>query len=194
MTEEVIDKLPKQLKKYICTLKSASMDTTNRKSMCESSIKIIDFDKVPNEYSRKKGWNGVPKSNDALYIDIEGKWYFIEFKNGSIQKDEIYRKLYDSLIMLVEWNIIPNFEFIRKNVNYILVYNGGKYGNIPFSQSLEENYHYFMRLARQEERLFGIEKFEGYLFNETHTYTQSLFENNFIKPKEKEERRNMITD
>lgn len=185
MTEEVIDKLPKQLGKYICTLKSASMDTTNRKSMCESSIKVVHFDKVPNEYSRGKGWNGVPKSNDALYIDMEGKWYFIEFKNGEIQKDEIHRKLYDSLIMLMEWNIVPSFEFIRKNVNYILVYNGEKY----VSKALEENYKYFMKLAQQEERLFGIEKFEGYLFNETHTYTQSLFENNFIKLKEKEESR-----
>lgn len=44
-----------------------------------------------------------------------------------------------------------------------------------------------MKLAQQEEKLFGIDKFEGYLFNETHTYTQVLFENNFIQLKEREE-------
>lgn len=187
MTEEVISKLPKQLKRYICTLKKASMDTTNKDSMCESYITVVNFDKIPNEYSRGRGWGGVPKSNDALYIDIEGKWYFIEFKNGTIQKDEVYRKLYDSLIMLMEWNVIPSFDFVRENVNYILVYNEGKYEKIPYSQARNQNYGYFMNLAQREERLFDIDKFEGYLFKETHTYTQSLFENKFIKIKEKEE-------
>lgn len=189
MTEEAIDKLPKQLEKYVCTLKKASMDTTNKKPMCESSLKVVHFDKIPNVYSRGRGWSGVPKSNDALYIDIEGKWHFIEFKNGTIQKDEIYRKLYDSLIMLIEWNVIPSFDFVRDNINYILVYNGEKYGKIQYSQAREQNYGYLMKLARQEERLFDIDKFEGYLFNETHTYTQSLFEDNFIKLKEREENR-----
>lgn len=107
--------------------------------------------------------------------------------NGTIHKDEVYRKLYDSLIMLVEWNIIPDFDFIRKNIKYILVYNGEKYGKIQEAPSREQNYSYFLKLAQQEERLFGIDKFEGYLFNETHTYTQVLFENNFIKLKEREE-------
>lgn len=187
MTEEVINNLPVELKNYICTLTKSSTDTTNKKPMCESDLKVINFDKIPNEYARGKGWSGVPKSNDALYIDIQGKWFFIEFKNGTIQKDEIYRKLYDSLIMLVEWGIIPNFDFIRENVNYILVYNEGKYGKIQQAPARNQNFDYFMSLAEQEERLFDIDKFEKYLFNETHTYTQSLFEDNFVRPKEKEE-------
>ena len=155
--------------------------------MCESLIKVIDFDKIPNVYSRGKGWGAVPKSNDVLYIDVQGKWYFIEFKNGTIQKDEIYRKLYDSLIMLLEWDIIPDFDFVRKNICYILVYNEEKYGKIQQSQARSQNYSYFMKLARQEERLFDIDKFEGYLFNEVHTYTKSLFEDCFVRMKEKEE-------
>lgn len=187
MTEEVLNKLPDKLMKYICTLKKSSMDTTNRNPMCESNIKVVDFDKIPNEYARGKGWRGVPKSNDALYIDVQDKWYFIEFKNGTIQKDEIYRKLYDSLIMLIEWGIIPDFDFIRKNANYILVYNEGKYGKIQQSPARKQNYDYFMNLAQQEERLFDIDKFEKYLFNETHTYTQSLFEKEFVQLKEIEE-------
>ena len=126
MTEEVVYSLPQVLKNHICTLKKASMDTTKKEPMCESLIKVVDFDKIPNEFARGKGWNGVPKSNDALYVDIRGKWYFIEFKNGTIHKEEIFRKLYDSIIMLVEWGIIPDFEFIRRNINYILVYKKGK--------------------------------------------------------------------
>ena len=188
MTEEVVYSLPQVLKNYICTLKKASMDTTKKEPMCESLIKVVDFDKIPNEFARGKGWNGVPKSNDALYVDIQGKWYFIEFKNGTIHKEEIFRKLYDSIIMLVEWGIIPDFEFIRRNINYILVYKKGKYGKIQESTSREQNYGYFMELAEEEEKLFDIDKLEGYLFSRTHTYTQSLFEKYFVRPKEEEEK------
>ena len=94
---------------------------------------------------------------------------------------------YRSLIMLIEWGIIPSFDFIREKVNYILVYNKGKYGKIQESPAREQNYGYFMSLAEQEEKLFDVDKFEKYLFNETHTYTPSLFEENFVHPMEKEE-------
>ncbi len=187
MTEEVMNALPEVLRKYICTLKRASTDTTNDKPMCESAIKVVNFDKIPNEFARGRGWSGVPKSNDALYIDVRGKWHFVEFKNGEVQKDEIYRKLYDSLIMLLEWGIIPSFEFIREKVNYILVYNGEKCGKIQESPAREQSYGYFMDLAKQEKKLFGVDKFEKYLFNETHTYTPGLFEEKFVRPMEKEE-------
>lgn len=187
MTEEVIKSLHELLQNHTCTLKKASLDDKNKKYMCESTMKVVHFDKMPNEYAKGRGWNGVPKSNDALYVDAQGKWYFVEFKNGKVCKDDIYRKIYDSLIMLIEWKIIPNFDFCRKNINYILVYNEGKYGKIQESVSREENYGYFMKLAKQEERLFDVDKFEKYLFNETHTYTQNLFMENFVRPMEQEE-------
>lgn len=68
----------------------------------------------------------------------------------------------ESLIMLVEWGVIPDFDFCRTNINYILVYNEGKYGK--------------------------IEKFEKYLFENTHTYTQSVFQEKFVATIESEEK------
>ena len=187
MTEEVINSLPMVMKNYICTLKKASIDTTNGKPMCESLIKVVNFDQIPNEFSRGRSWAGVPMSNYALYIDVQGKWYFVEFKNGAIKKEEVYRKLYDSLIMLLEWKIIPTFDFIRQNINYILVYNEGKYGKIEKSPARDQTYDYFTGLAKSEKRLFDIDKFEKYLFNNTHTYTQSMFQEKFVHPMEEEE-------
>ena len=187
MTKKAIDVLDERLRNHICTLQKSSFDSTNKESMCESKLLVVNFDKIPNEYSRGKGWHGVPKSNDALYVNEQGVWYFIEFKNGTIEKDEIFRKLYDSLIMLIDWGVIPNFSFVRDNINYILVYNSNKYGKIPESPAREETYSYIMGLASQEERLFGIDKLEGYLFNQVHTYTKNLFEREFIIPMEKEE-------
>lgn len=119
-------------------MRKASLDNAHREYICESKIEVIDFDKIPNEYARGKGWIGVPCSNDALYVSAKGKWYFIEFKNGQINKDEIYRKLYDSLIMLIEWGIIPDFSFVRENMYYILVYNSKKQDKIPDSLARDE--------------------------------------------------------
>lgn len=190
MKEEIIKELPDVLRDKICTLKTASRDDTKREYMCDSSLQVINFDRVPNEYSKGKGWRGVPKSNDALYIDSSGKWYFIEFKNGAVKKDNIYRKLYDSLVMIYEMGLIPDFNFSRNNINYILVYNGEKQNRVQESASRTATYNYIYRLSQREEKLFGIEDFEGYLFCETHTYTKELFKEKFIDIKEQEEHLN----
>lgn len=187
MTENVIKALPEVFKDKLCTMKGASRDTTNNECMCESILQVVRFDRMPNEYAKGKGWPGVPQSNDALYIDNAGKWFFIEFKNGGVHKDEIYKKIYDSLIILLESELIPDFNFSRNNIDYILVYNGKKQGKAQESTSRTETYNYFHRQAKEEEKLFGIDKFEKYLFNKTHTYTKEQFQAKFIDLKEKEE-------
>ena len=65
------------------------------------------------------------------------------------------------------------------------------YGRIQESPSRTETYNYVGRLSKKEERLFEIEKFEQYLFCETHTYTKELFKEKFIVEKEKEEMENV---
>ncbi len=187
MTEEIIQNLHELLNKHECTLKKASFDRSKANYMCESQLKVINFDNIPNEYCREKHLPCLPKSNDALYITEDGSWHFIEFKNGSIDKADLYRKIYDSIIMLLELGIIPNLDFARENISYILVYNSDKYPKIPKSESREENYSYIMRIANTEERLFEIEKFEKYLFKETHTYSKELFNTKFIVPMESNE-------
>lgn len=46
MTDEVKDNLP-ELLKHITTLKKTSWDKQKREYMCESKMKVIDFDKIP---------------------------------------------------------------------------------------------------------------------------------------------------
>lgn len=182
MTQEDIEKLPGPLNKYICTLKKASYDMAKGESMCESNIKVVNFDKIPNEYAKGKSWKCVPNSNDALYITYKDKWYFIEFKNGSIDKADLYRKMYDSIIMLLDMKIVPDIKFVREHVQYILVYNSEKYGKIQKSEARNETFSYILNLADREEKLFQVERMEQYLFNETHTYTKELFAKKFIEP------------
>ena len=187
MTEEVVNGLSEILKKHICTINRASLDDSRKEPMTESKLKVINFDKIPNEYSRGRGWAYVPCSNDALYITNEREWFFIEFKNGSIEKSGLYRKIYDSLIMLKELGVVPDFQYVRDNFNYILVYNSEKYPKIQKSESLRENYSYILNLAKTEKRLFEIDKFEGYLFKKTHTYDKEEFDEKFIKQMERQE-------
>lgn len=155
--------------------------------MCDSMLSVVNFDKIPAEYMKGKGWRFMPKSNDALYVSFDGKWFFIEFKNGSIDCADVFRKIYDSLIMMIELHIIPDFGFARQKIEYILVYNSEKYGKIPQSDGRDVNYGFVMRRAGIEEKLFGIEKLEQYIFHKTHTFTKQLFELNFIKPMEERE-------
>lgn len=190
MKKQVEDSLPELLKKHITTLRKTSLDETNGEYMSDSSVTVVNFDKIPNEYARGRGWTGVPNSNDALYIDDHKNLYFIEFKNGGVKKDQLYRKLYDSLIMLIDEKIIQNFSFVREHGYYILVY-GSKYSNrIPDAPARRKNYDYIYNLAEMEQKLFGIDKFEGYLFRETHTYTKDLFKMKFAVPMEQKENEN----
>ena len=53
MTKDIIFSLPDVLKNYISTLKAVSHDKTNEIYMSESDIKVINFDKIPNLYSKE---------------------------------------------------------------------------------------------------------------------------------------------
>lgn len=172
MTEEEIQNLPEILKRHIGTLEKVSYDSARKESMSSSQIKVIEFDKIPKEYARGKGYPSMPKSNDALYRK-DGKWHFVEFKNGSISKDELYRKLYDSLIILIELGVIEGFSEARENVTYTLVYNQEQSQNRKeyASASRKKTWNYISERAKQEVRVYGIGNFQGYLFRETHTYT-----------------------
>ena len=185
MKNEIINKLPEELREHKCSLKKASKDDANSQHMCDSLIEVVNFDKIPTVYAKGKGWSGVPLSNDALYIESENLWHFIEFKNGEVKKHEVYRKIYDSLIMLVEMNIIPNLEFSRKHITYTLVYNSDKYSRAKKSVERDKVYGHTRRMAKKERMMFEIEKFEKYLFSETHTYTVDEFNENFVSRIEK---------
>lgn len=55
MTDKVIKELPDIFIDNICTMKKASTDSTNKETMTESLIKVINFDKIPNIYAKGRG-------------------------------------------------------------------------------------------------------------------------------------------
>ncbi|WP_297712354.1 hypothetical protein [Clostridium sp.] len=205
-----LEGLPDELRNNISTLKDVSYDNDNNEYMTNSNLKVIDFDKVKENYIKNNMSNVKPnpKSNDALYLSKDGVWTFIEFKNGSIRNNivfDINKKIYDSLFILfdidfknseIEFN--NTISFSRSNINYILVYNKKKYDqNGPtglcdegikrqkssLQQSKSRDYLSKRLFSHAKENfiLFGLDQFKGYFFKEVFTYTKEEFEKNFVE-------------
>lgn len=189
MIKAVYDTLPEILR-TTCILEESSKDSEHKTSMSNSSLKVIDFDKIPKKYAKQAMIRTVPKSNDALYITKENKWIFIEFKNGEVKKEEIYRKLYDSLIMLEEL-AIKDWNFFRNHATYILVYNEDVYcqrnAKLQKSKNRDALYQHIRNRANTVRNLYEIRKLEGFLFENAWTYNEEQFAKFFEKRYETEE-------
>ena len=74
------------------TLKETSKDNHDGNDiyMTESTLNVVNFDEVKLEYVRGLGVPETPASIDALFLDNFGEYYFIEFKNGYIDRKKIF--------------------------------------------------------------------------------------------------------
>jgi len=79
-------------KDHITSFKEASKDTESKESvyMTNSEIQVINFDKVKESYIKGMSLSKAPCSNDALYIGKDNKFYFVEFKNGVMNKNKVF--------------------------------------------------------------------------------------------------------
>ena len=186
------------------TLKETSKNDADKKDvlyMVDSEFPVIDFDKVKERYISNLSLMDTPKSNDAL-LQLDGKLYFIEFKDGNI-KSEIYgirRKIYESLLIFCDI-VGKNISFTRENMNYILVYNkenSKKYiqemidkrkkesstlSKKEMNESLAfEQFRDIMGdLSKKKIDIFGLEKqFKNMYFHEVYTYDKREFIEEFV--------------
>lgn len=180
-------------KRNLSTLKETSFDKDGivKEYMTESQIQVADFDGVKNDYIRNMKLSGTPCSNDALYMDQTGKYVFIEFKNGSMSKRQVYNvynKIYDSLLMLNDI-IGKSISFSRENVDFILVYNEAKNSNKEEDKDKRNEQElsskvaigkYFSQKAKKKFIRFDMEKFQRIYFREVFTYTENEFEEEFV--------------
>lgn len=170
-------------------LSKLSRDDTNNVIMICSEIEAVNYDNVKNKYSKYKKIYNL-KSNDVLYeksknykFNSKDEYFFIEFKNGKINNKnefdnkiifEIKEKIYDSVIILLEL-IEKDFEYLRNNFSYILVYNEIK------NSSKEKIKMHIIEKSQGDIIKFGLDKFKGYLFKEVYTCTEKEFESKFLQ-------------
>lgn len=181
------EKIKSFLAGHECTMEAASFDDCNQVHLCASKLLVLRYDDMPEIYQRQTGCPMRPSSNDALYISKDGKWYFIEFKNGKPKKAEIHDKIYDSVIMMIELGLIPGFDFSRQHIHYILVFDEVKNKNLQSSPSLDEMNQYFGCLAKDKLLIMGVGRFENYLLKDVQTYSRQQFQEYFLDPMERME-------
>lgn len=159
------------------SLKNTSLDDHNKENpiyMLEYSNEVVDFDKAKEAYLKTmKCQSEELMSADALWLHNE-KTLLIEFKNGSLKKaaKDIKNKLKDSVFILADITS-NNIDTIRKNVEFILVYNEEK----NQSSSKLKIANGITKLAGEEFLRFGLDKYRGLFFSKAHTYTRTEFEN-----------------
>ena len=135
--------------------------------------------------------SSTPCSNDALYIGKDNKIFFVEFKNGALEKNKkmifnVYNKIYDSLLIFNDI-VHQNISFCRENLYFILVYNESKNCSEEREVTQEDSPKAMISKrihskAKKKFVRFGLDKFEKIYFKEVFTYTESEFENLFLTP------------
>lgn len=175
------------------TLKETSKDdhSTPISYMTTSLCEVINFDAVKSDYIKDLRLVENPKSNDALVLSENGRWTFIEFKNGYMdnqKKFDVRKKVFDSLLMFTDI-LGKGISYTRTEMDYILVYNEDKnptpaednikthISNSPARDKIAKT---LMGKGRQSYIKYGLEIFKNYCFQEVYTYTEQEFSENFV--------------
>ena len=160
--------------------------------MIISAIPAVDFDAVKEEYAKELHLSTMPASNDALLEDGQGNLVFVEFKNCKITKNlqyEIRKKIYDSCLIFSDLTS-ETLSYMRKNMDYILVYNESENLRNTDDKSIEAKNKTVQQSPSQDLLAktiigysgkefihFGLNKFKTYCFRDVHSYTETEFIN-----------------
>ncbi|MEI0566928.1 hypothetical protein, partial [Brachyspira pulli] len=90
--------------------------------MTDAENKVINADKLIKKYNSKYNFKVKVSSVDAIYKFTNGNIYLIEFKSGSVSKEDVYKKAYDTYIALLELKLIKNINDSKRRAVYIMVY------------------------------------------------------------------------
>lgn len=145
-----------------------------------STLDAIWFDKVKEGWY-DQGYFHQVRSADAFYKHGD-LYYLIEFKTGKIQNVDLHRKLYDSLIGLIEHQVLTLSE-CRENLQYIVVslqcgvFAQHKEMMEHFACGVNEPWDYAVtRQALKTWEKNDIRKLSGFLVNKVFKLSPSDFD------------------
>ena len=99
-------------------------------------LKAVNFDKVKENWYQKRFHDQV-KSCDALYYH-GGDYFLLEFKTGEVKALDVFRKIYDSIIGLMEHGKLT-LDQCRRQLNVILIANNAENSpNAPLKSHLQQ--------------------------------------------------------
>ena len=114
-------KIPVEFDEYESTVAECSFDKDHKRSLIDSDEAMINFDEVAQAYPSEVQMDSVPASADGVFLDVDGKYVFAEFKSGKPDRWEILRKGVDSAIVLIDKKN-KTIAWLRENAEFILVY------------------------------------------------------------------------
>ncbi len=172
-----------EFKEASSTFRNASRGGENNQPMIDSNAKVYYFDKIAKIYAKKNKLKFVPSTNDALFVDNDtNKFYFIEFKSGTIDKLKLLYKVYDSAIILFDFNLFDSFGELHKNTEFILVYNHSKIFDNKFkSDNREKLSNKIRNRAKNAKQLFNTKHLKNMLYSNVYTLTVNEFISEFGK-------------
>ena len=163
--------------------KISEVSKSDKESFIDSDIKIINFDKIKEDYYTNKKLKEAPSSNDGLYISKDKKVIFIEFKNAKaevIKEYDLGKKNYDSACILSDILDISIRE-LRRRTKYVLVYSSEKNSIIDFGQALlKKNSPPNNELESKKKNCFGQKKFLNYLYSNVEALNDKEFKEKYL--------------
>jgi len=161
---------------HLSTWKRCSYDKANDIYMLENEERTINFDEVKTRYLNHLGKSEECASSvDALGEDGNGFVYLVEFKNGQISKEEIRKKVTDSLLI---YGDVTNsgIRKTRENVVFILVYNPEEINLSP----VEERAIHLARLGKTGCPKYDLDKLQSFCVSNAYMMTAKYFEKKMI--------------
>lgn len=179
------------------TIKKTSIISAEEGSFIDLDEPVVDFDKVKDDYVKKLNLHlsDKPNSSDALLWKEEEKIYLIEYKSGGVDFKELFNihmKVNGSAFLLMDILDEP-LEYLRKNVEYVLVYNPEKKHTVKcydatgvldkkevnFSSARVNISSRLNERAKIEHIQFDLKRYIHFLYCNVHTFTPRQFENFF---------------
>jgi len=170
----------------LASSKQTSYDETNDAYLINLDVKVYDFDKIKERYVKELktclSLSSISsfRSKDALY-NKNGKFIFIEFKNGCITskmgKEKIRSKISESLLILTDI-LDAKLQEIRNICCCVLVYNKEK--NPSFENQIQTSQNkLFTGIANLAKTNHLIEGFDRYrvFFRKFYTVNEEKLEN-----------------
>lgn len=170
------------------SLKNTSYDRNNNAWMLSDEIEVICIDDVADSYTSRCGISSVDSVDALHFCDGKGN-VFIEFKNGKLDKADIYevmKKIYDTLLIIsdvTKWTISD----FRENTDFVLVYNEEKnpslFNEIPApsnSSALRKMTESMYGKAKTAFKIEGLYAFEAYCFKTVELMSVTQFRHVYL--------------
>lgn len=174
-----------------------SKNTVGNHYLCEAKIPVIDMDKIAQEAYRiifmpdSKAKEDAISSADAFFIRTNGEWYYIEYKDQKLSNADykrIIKKALESMLMLIdilykarlsdvgynEFNYDDPIGFIRKTVNYIVVFNHEK---DPYATNQVQNF----KMKKEKYVPEFMRKLDAYWFKSAYVLTEESFQRSLMR-------------